>query len=170
MKILKTYWVTFALLLVAAVLTAAPGLYNSLFAPVEWYSVPSAFFRSVTNPGSVIPVMASDGYRLPVDASLSSGTTLVIPASTKIGILGTFTISLNANTTTSLPAAPTGATNCVLNPTQIVNYGGVGLASGVGPNFFYANVPGQGFYGYSVFTGFRMIPQTTVATATGYWE
>jgi hypothetical protein len=39
---------------------------NPSFIPAEWYQNLSLFFRTATNPPKVIPVMASDGYRLPV--------------------------------------------------------------------------------------------------------
>ncbi len=39
---------------------------NPSYIPAEWYQNLSLFFRTATNPPKVIPVMASDGYRLPV--------------------------------------------------------------------------------------------------------
>lgn len=39
---------------------------NPSFIPAEWYQNLSLFFRTNTNPPKIIPVMASDGYRLPV--------------------------------------------------------------------------------------------------------
>lgn len=57
---------------------AVPAFYNSLFGPVEYFTTPSLFFRTATNPGQVIPVMASDGYRLPVDITMNTTSSSTI--------------------------------------------------------------------------------------------
>lgn len=77
---IKVLIVLLALLSLAISAYAAPNLANSAYAPVEWYTVPSLFFRSITNPGAVIPVMASDGYRLPV--KLEGAVSITIGSST----------------------------------------------------------------------------------------
>lgn len=63
-----------AVLLAYPVAWAASNLYNAAYAPAEWYQQSSAFFRSLSNPPQIIPVMASDGYRFPVDIGLSTVT------------------------------------------------------------------------------------------------
>lgn len=39
------------------------------YMPIEWYQVPSLFFRNLT--GEVVPVIATDGFKLPVDTSVT---------------------------------------------------------------------------------------------------
>lgn len=88
----QTIYVTLAILLSTSFFAwAVPALYNSLFQPIEWYNQPSAFFRTATNPGKVIPVMASDGYRLPVDATIGGSS-----GSGGIPMIGTFALRLPA--------------------------------------------------------------------------
>jgi hypothetical protein len=90
-------------------------------------------------------------------------------AAARSGILGTATLSIPLASAVSLPAAPTGAKNLLIMPTQDVNWSAVGVPSGAGQQYFFADIPSQGLFGFSDFAGFRFIGRTAVATATLIW-
>ncbi len=85
------------------------------------------------------------------------------------GILGTFSLSIPLETAVALPTAPAGAKSVILMPTQDVNWGDSTVASGTNPPYLFQSVPGQGFFGFSLFTSFRLIGRTAIATASGRW-
>lgn len=69
----KILWTSIVIMLLAwPVAWAASNFYNVLFGPAEYYGAPSLFFRTTTNPAQIIPVMASDGYRLPVTGDITT--------------------------------------------------------------------------------------------------
>ncbi len=86
------------------------------------------------------------------------------------GILGTATLSIPLGSAVALPTAPSGAKDCYIMPTQDVNWGSTTVASGTGHQYLFADIPGQGFFGYSAFTSIRLIGRTAVATATIIWR
>lgn len=92
-------------------------------------------------------------------------TSIVLPT----GLLGSATLSIPLASAVALPTAPTGATRCLVMPTQDVNWGNTTVSSGTGQQYFFQDIPGQGFLGFQSFTSFRLIGRTAVATATILW-
>jgi hypothetical protein len=101
-----------------------------------------------------------------------AGTSSGAPSASTVmptGLLGSATLSIPLASAVALPTAPSGATRCLVMPTQDVNYGNTSVTSGTGQQFFFADIPGQGFFGFTTFTGFRLIGRTAIATATILW-
>ena len=109
-----------AVLLAYPIAWAASNLYNAAYAPAEWYQQPSAFFRSLTNPPQIIPVMASDGYRMPVDvASLSAEMVQLInimQATPAVSVASGMQVTIGSASFTTAPpfANASGATGNAL--------------------------------------------------------
>ena len=125
------------LLVVSILLTfpviAAPPLYNNSYPPIEWYQIPSLFFRTID--GKVVPIMASSGYRLPVD--LGATTSSPIPAeitnpgsiSVSVGSITVDSVKPYAWTTVQKTLATSTSVSATVSPlagrlvVRVVNYG-----------------------------------------------
>jgi len=124
-------------------------------------------------PNGVVPVKVASSTPLPIAFyNPSTGATsggVPVTGITDSGILGSATLSIPLSAV-ALPTAPTGATKCYIFPTQDVNWGNTSVAAGTDHQYFFQLIPGQGFFGVTDFTSFRLIGRTAVATATIIWR
>lgn len=111
---------------------------NPSFIPAEWYQNLSLFFRTATNPPKIIPVMASDGYRLPV--AMASGSASVTAAEAPVTAYSTtFITATETPTLITLLAGVTEMTLVASSPFEV--YLGTGAVTASSTPIYNMTLP-----------------------------